>query len=123
MMKPLESFPACIALIDSRRILRHMITPATLPCHWPALLGLPPHALTAGRMTYQLPRLRLHGLIERPRGIHRYRVIDSGLRLALFFMCVHARLFRPGLAVVMPDAAQDDAPLHQAFAQLQRAMD
>ena len=33
------------------------------------------------------------------------------------------RLFRPSLAVVVPDAAQDDAPLYEAFAQLERAMD
>ncbi len=88
-----------------------------------ALLGLPPQALTAGRMSYQLRRLRLHGLIERLPGTHRYQVTEPGLRLALFFTRVHARLFRPGLAVVMPDAAQDDAPLRQAFAQLERAMD
>jgi hypothetical protein len=45
------------------------------------------------------------------------------LRVALFFTRVHARLFRPGLSVVMPDAAQDDAPLRRAFAQLEHAMD
>ena len=88
-----------------------------------ALLGLPPKALTAGRMTYQLRRLRLHGLIERLSGTHRYRVTEQGLRIALFFTRVNARLFRPGLAVVMPDPAQDDAPLRRAFTQLERAMD
>jgi hypothetical protein len=86
-----------------------------------ALLGLP--ALPAGRMTYQLRRLRLHGLIERLPGTHRYRVTEPGLRLALFFTRVHARLFRPGLSMVMPDAAQDDAPLRRAFAHLEHAMD
>ena len=86
-----------------------------------ALLGLP--ALPAGRMTYQLRRLRLHGLIERLPGTHRYRVTEPGLRLALFFTRVHARLFRPGLSVVMPDAAQGDAPLRRAFAHLEHAMD
>ena len=85
------------------------------------LLGLP--AVTPGRMTYQLRRLRLHGLIARLPGTHRYRVTEPGLRLALFFTRVHARLFRPGLSVVMPDAAQDDAPLRRAFAHLERTMD
>ena len=74
-------------------------------------------------MTYQLRRLRLHGLIARLPGTHRYRVTEPGLRTALFFTRVHARLFRPGLAVVMPDAVQDDAPLRRAFAQLERTMD
>ena len=87
------------------------------------LLGLPAGAITPGRMTYQLRRLRLHGLIARVPGTHRYRVTEPGLRLALFFTRVHARLFRPGLSVVMPGAAQDDAPLRRAFAHLERAMD
>lgn len=87
------------------------------------LLGVPPSAMSTGRITYQLRRLRLHGLIARLSGTHRYRVTDRGLRTALFFTRVHARLFRPGLAVVMPEAVQDDAPLRRAFAHLERAMD
>ena len=80
-------------------------------------------AIPAGRLTYQLRRLRLHGLIARRPGTHRYQVTESGLRLALFFTRVHARLFRPGLSMVMPDVAQNDAPLRRAFAQLERTMD
>ena len=37
-------------------------------------------ALTPGRMTYDLRRLRLHGLIERIPGTHRYRLTDHGSR-------------------------------------------
>jgi hypothetical protein len=92
-----------------------------LGAHLATLLGLP--AVTPGQMTYQLRRLRLHGLIARVPGTHRYRVTEPGLRLALFFTRVHARLFRPGLSVVMPNVAQDDAPLRRAFAQLERTMD
>jgi hypothetical protein len=92
-----------------------------LGAHLATLLGQP--AVTPGRMTYQLRRLRLHGLIARVPGTHRYRVTEPGLRLALFFTRVHARLFRPGLSVVMPNVAQDDAPLRRAFAQLERTMD
>jgi len=88
-----------------------------------ALLGLPPDAVSAGRMTYQLRRLRLHGLIERLPGTHRYQVTARGLRIALFFTRVHARLFRPGLAAIMPEAGRDDSRLRRAFAQLERAMD
>ena len=88
-----------------------------------ALLGGPPAAVSTGRMTYQLRRLRLHGLIERRPGTHRYHVTDRGLRIALFFTRVHARLFRPGLAAVMPEAVRDDSRLRRAFDQLERAMD
>jgi hypothetical protein len=87
------------------------------------LLGVPTRAITAGRLTYQLRRLRLHGFITRLPGTHRYRVTPAGLRTALFLTRVHARLFRPGLAVVMPEAARDDAPLRRAFDHLERAMD
>jgi hypothetical protein len=63
-----------------------------------ALLGLPPAGVSASRMTYQLRRLRLHGLIERVPRTHRYHVTAHGLRIGLFFTRAHARLFRPGLA-------------------------
>src|SRR5207247_435841 len=84
------------------------------------LLGISPSLLTAGRLTYQLRRLRLRGLIARQPGTHRYRVTEHGLRLALFFTRTHARLFRPGLALVMPEAARDDGRLRRAFEQLER---
>ena len=88
-----------------------------------ALLGQPAAAFSPGRLTYQLRRLRLHGLIARCPGTHRYRVTDPGLRLALFFTRAHARLFRPALSVLMPEAARDNAPLRRAFMQLEHAMD
>ena len=50
-----------------------------------APLGLPAEAIPPGRLTYQLRRLRLHGLIARLPGTHRYRVTEPGLRVALFF--------------------------------------
>ena len=37
------------------------------------LLGIDPASMTQGRMTYDLRRLRLHGLTERIDGTHRYR--------------------------------------------------
>jgi hypothetical protein len=87
------------------------------------LLGVPAPALTPGQLTYQLRRLRLHGLIARLPGTHCYGVTDDGLRVALFFTRVHTRLFRPGLAMVMPGAGSNDLPLRRAFARLEHAMD
>ncbi len=88
-----------------------------------ALLGVPPEGVSPGRMTYQLRRLRLHGLIEREPETHRYHVTARGLRIALFFTRVYARLFRPGLAAIMPDAVRADSRLRRAFERLERAMD
>lgn len=50
--------------------------------------------MTQGRMTYDLRRLRLHGLIERIPGSHRYQVTDLGLAAALFLTRAHNRLIR-----------------------------
>lgn len=61
-------------------------------------LAVPVDAYSPGRMTYDLHRLRLHGLIERIPHSHRYQVTDLGLRVALFFTKVHRRILGPGLS-------------------------
>src|SRR5437899_6448306 len=84
------------------RLLPAGFTARDLRQHVAPLLGVAPEALSPGRMTYDLRRLRLHGLIERQPKRHRYRVTDTGLRLALFLPRLWARTIRPGLAIVMP---------------------
>ncbi|MCW5979854.1 MAG: hypothetical protein KIT09_17370 [Bryobacteraceae bacterium] len=69
------------------------------------LLGLDPANYPIGRMTYDLRRLRLHGIIERIPHSHRYQLTPDGLRIALFFSRTYARLLRPKLAEIMPAAA------------------
>jgi hypothetical protein len=91
--------------------------------HLAPLLGEDPSALTQGRMTYQLRRLRLHGLIVRQAGTHRYGVTDQGLRIALFFTRSYARVLRPGLSHVTAADLPEDPPLRRAFTQLECAMD
>ena len=83
-----------------------------------ALLGQPPTALTAGQMTYHLRRLRLHQIIERISGTHRYRLTDFGLRTALFFTRIYNRLLRPGLGRILPDFSKLSCPLRRAFDKL-----
>lgn len=51
-------------------------------------------------MSYDLRRLRHHGLIERIPGSHRHHVTDTGLTDALFLTRVHDRLLRTGLAEI-----------------------
>jgi hypothetical protein len=62
------------------------------------LLGIPPESITPGKMTYDLRRLRQHGLIERIPHTFRYRVTDTGLAHALFLTRLHDRFLRTGLA-------------------------
>jgi len=83
------------------------------------LLGRP---ITPGAATYDLRRLRLHGLIRRVPRTHRYEVTQPGLRYALFFTRTYIRLFRPGLALVLPDQAPAHSALRAAFRQLELAM-
>jgi len=81
------------------------------------LLGLEPSLMTQGRMSYDLRRLRLHGLIERLPGTHRYTVTDHGFRLAVFLTRVHNRLLRPGLSEVLTHI-NPDTPLSREFDRL-----
>jgi hypothetical protein len=62
------------------------------------LLGKRADEISPGRMSYELRRLRLHGLIERLPKTHRYRLTDEGLRTVLFFTRVYARILRPVMA-------------------------
>src|SRR5262245_3338735 len=91
--------------------------------HLAPLLGAAPGALTQGRMTYQLRRLRLHGLIVRRPGSHRYEVTSRGLRIALFFTRSYARVLRPGLAELSEMPTLPDSQLRRAADQFEAAMD
>jgi len=62
------------------------------------LRGLPPEHVTTGQMTYDLRRLRVHGLIERIPHTHRYHLTETGLRTATFLTRVHDRYLPTGLA-------------------------
>jgi hypothetical protein len=89
--------------------------------HLAPLLGKDPNTCTQGQMTYQLRRLRLHGLIERQPGTHRYSVTDAGMHLSLFFTRSYARVVRPSLGEVIPNPLPQETPLQQAFAQVDQA--
>ncbi len=67
-----------------------------------AFLDQDPALYSSGRMSYDLRRLRLHGLIQRQPHSHRYQVTAEGMRIALFFTRGHARFFRTGLALNGP---------------------
>ena len=74
-------------------------------------------------MTYDLRRLRLHGLIQRIPNSHRYDVTPAGLRIALFFSRTYARLLRPKLAQIMAAGPPGGSPLRAAFDRLQAEID
>ena len=77
-----------------------------LRTHLAPLLGMDPALMTAGRMTYDLRRLRLHGIIERIPDTHRYQVTPFGFRVAMLFTRTHARVLRTGLAQLLDPQAR-----------------
>ena len=84
-----------------------------------SLLGRTVHELTRSQMTYQLRRLRLHGIIERIPQSHRYRLTDFGLRTALFCTRTYARILRPGLAQALPEIPCANSALRRSFNKLE----
>lgn len=54
------------------------------------------------QMTYDLRRLRLKKLIERIGNSYRYRLTELGIKVVTFFTKLYQRLFRPGLAALLP---------------------
>lgn len=87
------------------------------------LLGLDPANYPIARMTYDLRRLGLHGIIERIPHSHRYQLSADGLRIALFFSRTYARLLRPKLAQIIPPPEPIPSALRIAFDRLNAAID
>jgi hypothetical protein len=85
------------------------------------LRALAPELVSPGQMTYDLRRLRTHGLIERIPHTHRYQVTDTGLHTAMFLTRVHDRLLPTGLAQLTEPSTPHR--LRTAATAYQRAID
>jgi hypothetical protein len=105
------------------RLLPRGFSNRDLRDHWAPLLGKSPDDMTPGQMTYHLRRLRLHGLIKRITGTHRYQVTRQGWRAALFFTRTYNRILRPGLAQIVPIEVLDDSELRRGFDQIDTAIE
>lgn len=114
---------ALLSALLAFRLLPRGFSQRDLRDHWAPLLGKTADALTPGQMSYHLRRLRLHGLIERMPKTHRYRVTDSGWRIALFCTRTYARVLRPGLAHISPEGWPDDSALRRSFDRLDAAIE
>jgi hypothetical protein len=98
----------------TNRELRTLIAP---------LLGKMPEDITAGKMTYDLRRLREHGLITRIPKTRRYQVTDTGLHQAALFTRAHDHLLRPGLAQLTDPSPPAPSRLRAAARAYQAAFD
>lgn len=88
-----------------------------------ALLGLHETAYTAGRMSYDLRRLRLKGLIHRIPATIRYTVTTYGLRVALFYTKVYLRILRPGWTALTESDHLFPESLRQALLAVEAEVD
>ena len=91
--------------------------------HLAPLLGYKPSQYSAGRITYDLRRLRMHALIERIPNTHRYRITAKGLRTALFCTRLYNRSLRPGLAIIAPNPAHPHLPMARTIRAAEPALD
>jgi hypothetical protein len=105
------------------RLLPRGFSNRDLRDHWAPLLGQSPDDMTPGQMTYHLRRLRLHGLINRITGTHRYQVTRQGWRAAVFFTRTYNRVLRPGLAQIVPVEVLDDSELRRGFDEIDQVID
>ena len=114
---------ALFAVLCVFRLLPHGFTNAGLRNHLAPLLGTEPGHMTSGQITYDLRRLRHHGLIERIPHSFRYRVTDTGLRTARYLTRVHDRVLRTGLAELTDPSPPAPTALRAADRAYQAAID
>ena len=69
---------ALLAALCAFRLLPNGFTNRDLRNRLAPLLGLTPEAMTSGQLTYDLRRLRIHGLIHRIPHSFRYQVTPAG---------------------------------------------
>ena len=112
---------ALLSLLAVFRLSVRGFTNRDLRTHLAPLLGLLPGAMTPGQATYDLRRLRTHGLIQRIPHSNRYLPTEHGLRAAIVLTQTRARLL-PALAAAT-DPTADFPRLHKALDNVQTVLD
>jgi hypothetical protein len=116
--------PRAMALLSLLAVFRLSVrgfTNRDLRSHLAPLLGLSPGTMTAAQATYDLRRLRTHGLIYRLPHTNRYLPTEHGLRAAIVLTQTHERLLTPALAAATNPLA-DFPRLHRALDNVQTAL-
>jgi hypothetical protein len=108
-----------MALAGSLCLVVHAVTGFTnksLRGHVAGLLG---RDYRPSQMSYDLRRLRLHGLIERQAGTNSYTLTPEGIRVAVFYTKLRGRLLGPLLEADQPPAPLE---LRRAFGTIERVL-
>jgi hypothetical protein len=114
---------ALLSTLLTFRLQPNGFTNRDLRTHLARLLGADPRTWPAGRTTYDLRRLRLHGLITRIPRTHRHQVTDTGLNQAMLLTRIHDRLIRPATAQLTDPDPPTRSPLHTAANAYHAALD
>jgi hypothetical protein len=87
--------------------------------HLAQLLGVMPANVTRGKMTYNLRRLKHHGIIEKIPHTNRYRVTANGLRIAVIYTRAYQRVLRLPISLAFQQhLAASPPPIRKAFTKL-----
>jgi hypothetical protein len=114
---------ALLSAICVFRLLPNGFTNRDLRNHLAPLLGLTPEAMTSGQITYDLRRLRIHGLIQRIPHSFRYQVTPAGIRQALFLTRLAQRLLIPGLSQLTDPSPPAPSQLRAAARAYEASLD
>jgi hypothetical protein len=111
--------PRAMALAGALCAMVHAVAGFTNKSLRSLVAGLLGGDYTSAQMTYDLRRLRLHGLITRLPGTHTYVTTPDGLRVAAFYTKLGTRVLGPLLAADRPPAP---IQVRRALATLDRAV-
>jgi hypothetical protein len=112
--------PRATALTGALCCIVHAVTGFTNKSLRGLVAGLLGTDYSTNQMSYDLRRLRLHGLIEKIPGTNTYRTTPDGIRVALFYTKLRTRLLQP----LLDAADQPPAPieLRRALATIDRTI-
>jgi hypothetical protein len=87
--------PRAMALAGALCCVIHTVTGVTNKSLRGLVAGLLGRDYSANQMSYDLRRLRLHGLIERIPGTNTYQPTPQGIRVAVFYTKLDNRILHP----------------------------
>lgn len=107
---------ALLVCLLAFRLVVEGFTNADMRTRVAELLGIA--SMSVGQMTYDLRRLRLHGIIERIPRTFRYRLTAYGLEVATAYTLAHDRVLRPATSQLIDPALPSE--LRRAYDKLAR---
>jgi hypothetical protein len=108
-----------MALAGALCLVVHAVTGFTNKSLRGQVAGLLGRDYSSSQMSYDLRRLRLHGLIVRTAATNSYTVTPDGIRVAVFYTKLQTRLLRPLLEADKPPAPVE---LRRALATVERVL-